>query len=330
MRRVLVPLDGSQLAETVLPDALRLAGEGGELILIRDASWTHVDTPLEEYSEWHAIQESERYLGSMAQRLEKEGVRATAYRLTASDVAEAIDDAASFLKVDFVACTTHGRGPLGRLLFGGIVWKALAESRLPILLCHPEEESSERTDSRDGQGSSQAMNTHALTVSDERPPNTDTRRRILVPLDGSPFGETAIPTARQLGAEWKASLYLARVVADPSIPDSLFAGSDETQGEFSRAQAYLSRVSKGLDLDVYTEVFSGDPVDRLVNAVGNWGITDIVMSTHGRTGLKRVVLGSVADDLIQRGHRPTIVVPPLAGESKTNAKESVSRCVRVG
>jgi nucleotide-binding universal stress UspA family protein len=329
MRRVLVPLDGSHLAETVLPDALRLAGQGGELILIRDASWTHVDTPLEEYSEWHAIQESERYLGSMARRLEKEGVRTTAYRLTASDVAEAIDDAASFLKVDLVACATHGRGPLGRLLFGGIVWKALTESRLPILLCHPEEESSERTYSKDGQSSRQDINSHALTVSGEGPPKADARRRILVPLDGSPFGETAIPTAKQLAAEWKASLYLARVVPDPSIPDSLFGGSGETQGELIEAQAYLSRVSKGLDADLHTDVFSGDTVDRLVSAVGDWGITDIVMSTHGRTGLKRVVLGSIADDLVQRGHRPTIVVPPLAVESKTDAKESVSRCVRV-
>jgi nucleotide-binding universal stress UspA family protein len=56
-------------------------------------------------------------------------------------------------------------------------------------------------------------------------------------------------------------------------------------------------------------------MEALIEAVDDWGITDVVMASHGRTGLARVILGSVADELIQRLHLPIIVIPALAAQA---------------
>ena len=66
---------------------------------------------------------------------------------------------------------------------------------------------------------------------------------------------------------------------------------------------------------VYTHVLNGSPRDELATAASTWDITDIVISSHGRTGLPRVIVGSVADALIHRLELPIIVVPALATES---------------
>lgn len=323
MRRVLVPLDGSRLAETILPDALRIAGPEGELILVRDAGWAHVNEHLEEYGEWHAIEETERYLASTVAGLEAVGRRATAYRLTASDIAAAIDNSASYLDVDMVACATHGRGPLGRLLFGGIVWKALAESHLPILLRHSGEDQREEPASKEvsGEVDVSARSTAVLPCGVRE--SEEMQRRIMLPLDGSRFAEAAIPMAEALASEWKESLYLVRVVPAPSITDSLFGGRGEVRDEIANARAYLGDVGGRLTGDVHIDVFTGSPVDRLVDAVADRGITDIVMTSHGRTGLTRVLFGSVTDELIQRVRCPTVVIPPLATEPASQVAETV-------
>lgn len=62
----------------------------------------------------------------------------------------------------------------------------------------------------------------------------------------------------------------------------------------------------------HRRVLTGSTVDALTAAIGEWSITDIVMTNHGRTGLARVMLRSVADTLIYRLHCPIIVIPPLA------------------
>jgi nucleotide-binding universal stress UspA family protein len=79
--------------------------------------------------------------------------------------------------------------------------------------------------------------------------------------------------------------------------------------------AYLRQMADGLEGPVEVSVLAGPVVDRLVAAVDQWGISEVVMTSHGRTGLARVILGSVADGLIERLHCPIMVVPPLALEA---------------
>jgi nucleotide-binding universal stress UspA family protein len=141
----------------------------------------------------------------------------------------------------------------------------------------------------------------------------------MVPLDGSALAEKALPLAHELAAEWAASIWLVHVISQ--YPVSGFPRTEIDRealtDEVARlsSQRYLDHVASGLGGDVYTHVLGGSPRDELATAASTWDITDIVISSHGRTGLPRVIVGSVADALIHHLELPIIVVPALATES---------------
>jgi nucleotide-binding universal stress UspA family protein len=279
MRRVLVPLDGSKLAEAIFPDALRLAGPGGGLILVREAR-----TP-------EAVAAAEKYLAELADIMKKVGIPTRVELLTVPDAAQAIDEAAETLGADMIAFATHGRGPMGRLFRGGIAWRATAQSSVPVLLRHPKEDSPFQS----------------------VPPGA---RRIMVPLDGSAYAEKALPLADELALQWEASLWLVQVVPNRFAYAAAYADAQAFQelcdGEAKEARCYLDRIATALTGEVHTRVSLGTIVDCLVGSVDALGITDVVMASHGRTGLPRVIVGSVADALVHNLHCPVIVVPALA------------------
>lgn len=296
MRRVLVPVDGTELSASILPDARRLAGADGTLILVRDAgAVTYSSTTLVGLSE---MQEAETELEALAEQLRGEGVKAEAHTLVLVNAADAIDTAATVYGADMVACATHGRTFMGRILRGGVAWKALAHSPVPILLRH---------------------------VSETQTEPADGRRHILVPLDGSTYSERALPLARQLAAEWNADLLLVQVIVPPPTPTTPYMTvSADWRGlteERQVASRYLNRLADDAP-NIQTLVRVGDVGDHLMEVVETRGITDVVMASHGRTGLSRMILGSVTDELIHRLHCPVIVVPSLVGASKTEQQSN--------
>ena len=104
MRRGLVPVDGTELSASILPDARRLAGADGTLILVRDAgAVTYSSTTLVGLSE---MQEAETELEALAEQLRGEGVKAEAHTLVLVNAADAIDTAATVYGADMVACAT--------------------------------------------------------------------------------------------------------------------------------------------------------------------------------------------------------------------------------
>ncbi len=121
-------------------------------------------------------------------------------------------------------------------------------------------------------------------------------------------------------AEWKAALWLVRVVSDSVTTQPAGMATmgveatqyDDDTDDVQAAHTYLDRISRDLPGDIQRRVLSGPAADALAAAVDEWSITAIVMTSHGRTGLARVILGSVADTLIHRLHCPIVVIPPLA------------------
>src|SRR5260370_32845551 len=107
MRRILVPLDGSALAESILPDALRLASPDGELVLIRDVSQREIDDPTGKFSERAAFDEAKDYLENLAHKLHSDGVAVRAQTMVMGNPSAAIDEAIRLVKPDMVACATH-------------------------------------------------------------------------------------------------------------------------------------------------------------------------------------------------------------------------------
>lgn len=295
MRRILVPLDGSELAASIIPDALRVAGPGGKLVLTRVVSRESVE------SEHRAVEVSDDYLNSVAHSLRSEGVGVQTKTLVNDNVAHGIDEAITTFGITMVACATRGRSTLYRLVRGSIAWSALARSTVPVLLRHGGD---------------------AREVADHQDVNLP--RRILVPLDGSLRAEKALPLAQELASEWQASLWLTQVVSDAlmlSGESPIVVGIGQYQpADLSKlypdtkraAQDYLAQVAKRIGGEIHAEAFTGPPVYTLTALVHEWLITDVVVASHGQSALTQFLLGGVAYELVHHLRCAVIVIPAAA------------------
>ena len=292
MKRVLVPLDGSRLATKILPDARRVAGSDGEIVLMHDINHPTYDSAERAYSTRKPADAAQAYLDAQAADLREDGAHVQVQTVVLNDVSLSIDEAARVFKADLIACATHGRGPVGRLVHGGVAWRALAHSAIPVMLRHFEDDAPTDAGVLLGQ------------------------RRILVPLDRSPLAETAIPLATELARAWHAPIFLIYVV--PQVRASgnpygyIYITPSTYEADKQEAQQYLDQIAEQQPVEVHTRVIVGGVIDSLVDAVEHLSITDIVMASHGRTGLPRVVMGSVADALVHRLTCPIIIIPALA------------------
>ena len=276
MRRVLVPLDGSEFALSIIPDARKYAGSNGTLVLIRDVpvlanAFVGFDSRAAVYAEEAGVETARHYLEEQADILREQGVDVEV--ATYSGIAaSAIDESAGDFHVDLIALATHARHGLGRMIWGSVGWQALVHSPVPVLFRH------------DGHRGPRSL------------------PRILVPVDGSELAEQALSITRDLMAEWQASLYIVQVIKH----------RDASSEEIDRVRSYLDRVGGDIRGNVHTAILRGDVVEAIAKVADEWSITDVVTTSHGRTGLSRVILGSVADGLIRRLSLPVLVVPALA------------------
>lgn len=134
--RVLVPLDGSPLAEMALPKALELLSDSpsATLILLRAAHATSLPGIDPTEAQAAVVREAESYLDAIAARLEARGVARIVRSVWYSTAAKAIVEAADVRRADVIVMSTHGRSGLGRLLLGSVAESVLRGTRTPILL----------------------------------------------------------------------------------------------------------------------------------------------------------------------------------------------------
>jgi nucleotide-binding universal stress UspA family protein len=157
--------------------------------------------------------------------------------------------------------------------------------------------------------------------------------RILVPLDGSAFAESALPAALDLARAMRAELHLVQVHEYLLPVAEMFAGDDTDptadatgaaadaelqeqvrQQELARLDGLADECARRVGLRARTELLEGPVVPTLADYVAEAGITTVVMTTHGRGGLNRVWLGSVADALVREVSVPVLLLrPPQAG-----------------
>ncbi len=302
MSTVLVPLDETAFAESVLPDAEHLAGPGGRLLFVyvapRDGQASDV----------------ERYLSNEAQLLKARGFQADIKVLVGGDIPRAIDEGVTALGAEMAAVATHGTAHGARLKRSSIAWKTLAHSPVPILFHH-----------------AQSAQVRDLDESDPQPVI------IMVPLDGSARAERALPVAAALAVQWQGSLLLVQIgsrsagsrshpnqipehVTVPATDlDIIHVDDDPTGGE-----AYLERIAQDQRVPVQTALKYGKPGEALARLANEHAVTHVVMTSHGRTGLSRVIAGDVAADLIERLSVPVIVVPSLAEQAKQQSPSELA------
>jgi nucleotide-binding universal stress UspA family protein len=167
------------------------------------------------------------------------------------------------------------------------------------------------------------------------------RRSILTPLDGSEISEAALPWAVKLAQDRGLALVLARVVEYPQMSSEVWGPSAATTDlyeqvltyEQEQATQYLAELRERLSetgLPVQTVVQTGSPVVALLDLVDQIGADTIVMASHGRSGLKRLVLGSVADEVARSVDRPVFLVSARAAARSVAGRALVGEVMTPG
>ena len=139
LAKILVPLDGSTLAESALTKAVVLAKEarGASIVLLRatEASAIAGADPIE--AQVAVVKEAEEYLETVAARVRAEGVKDVSTSVWYGPAAPAIVEAADMTRPDIIVMSTHGRSGLGRLLLGSVAESVLRATHIPLLLMRP-------------------------------------------------------------------------------------------------------------------------------------------------------------------------------------------------
>lgn len=297
MERILVPLDGSGLAEGAIPIAARLGHACGAAITL-----LHViekDAPASIHGEPHlaSVAAAEAYLTALAPRLAASGgaVERHVHEVPVGDVARSIADHANETGSDLVIVSTHGAGDLRRGLWGSIAQRVLQLSRRPVLLV--------RTPT-------------APPVLAPFAPKT-----IMVPLDGTVAAEAALPLAGRLARALGAQLRLVMVV--PTLSTGTGPGQQRAtflpgttrallEVEEGQAAGYLQGLVESVEsagVPCVAEIRRGAPVAELAADAAEHGDGLVVAATHGRAGLQAIWSTSVANRLLKRTNAPILLVP---------------------
>ena len=281
--KILVPLDGSHVSEQILPYARLFADAYGipvELLRIADLDARPPFGPAETSGQYLKKIAAENFSGSACTTAEV-GAPATV-----------IVDRAKTDPSCLIAMATHGISGARRWLLGSVTSKVVQTAANPLLLIRP-------THTPD-----------ALT-----PVRMD---QIFVPLDGSGLAEKALPHALALTKRLNLEIQLLRIYSLPMnayvVADGVIAqGPGQYREEFARqAQDYLDGKVAGLRADGFKRVVAiaieGDAAGEIIDLASKTPNSSIAMSTHGRSGIGRWVLGSVAEKIIQHAHNPVLLI----------------------
>lgn len=195
------------------------------------------------------------------------------------DAAEELLRAAHEIGAELIVLGTHGRSGLDRLLAGSVAETVLRRAECPVL----------------------AYRTRAVAAEEE--PETDKLRLVLHPTDFSEAAKPALQVARSLAQDEGAMLLLLRVV-----PPNHSADLEHDWEALQETRSHLVGGGPGGSSPVEVRLVEGDPAAEIQRTAGEVGAGLIVMGTHGRTGLPRLLMGSVAETVVREAACPTLVV----------------------
>ena len=295
INNILIPLDGSHLAETVLPLASMLANlSHARLILF------HVieqNPPDKVHGEHHLANQGEAsaYLTQVTQSLPADfKVDQHVHGSGEKDVAHSIVDHCKEMSVDLIVMCAHGQSGLQSRIFGNIAQKVLSIGVVPVLLLSPEK---------------------------DRRIEASNCQCILVPLDGDPDHEAGLDMAVELSHICQAKLHLVMVIHELStLPGEQAASAVMLPNVTSalldldceEAELYLVELMGKLidkDIPVTGEVQRGDPARQIARSVRDVSADMIVLGTHSKTAMGAFWSGSVTPKIATQTHLPLLLVP---------------------
>lgn len=283
---ILVPLDGSAFGEDVLPTALMLADQlkaGLHLVHIHESIMlvyaNHLvigqiptlNTPLDD----QCRADEQTYLDRLAEQLRGAGITVSTTMLT-GPVGDTIGTAAAADML--IVMSTHARIGLNRTVLGSLADELIRHSATPVLLVHV-----------------QPADMPDLPV----PPIN----HVLIALDGSALSGQIVPVAELVGGTFQAEFTLLHVL-----------DQDSTSSQRAAMQNYLTAIATKFASDpacVHTVMVTADhPANAVVDYARQHNADLIALATHGRSGLSRLVFGSVADRIIHAADRPVLIYRP--------------------
>ena len=309
MKRILVPLDGSKLSEEALAPALALAVRHGAAVELVHAvpDLGRVDASRAEaevtFKSWLVDEEARgsAHLEEVRSRFSPAaGVKVSTHVLVSIGlVAESILELADKLAVDLVVLTTHGRGRWDRFWLGSVADRMLRTAKVPLLLLRASEEKGRAF------------------------PASGSPAHTLVPLDGTPEAERVLDVLQLVCDPKGGRITLISVLPrfatlvtpyPPEVP--MDVGADPERAV--QLEAYLASVKDQLGSwrkgPVEHRLVRDDDVARsLLKLAESEGADLIALSTHGREGLDRLVLGSVADKVIRGSGTAVLAVRRTEG-----------------
>ena len=304
---VVVPLDGSRLAEGVLPHVVEVTrGRGSRIHLLsvvasaRGGSGEVNDSVANGRARPNG--EMAAYLQGIAAQLEP-ATAEVQVEIRSGRQADEILSFAAEVDADLIAMSTHGRSGIGRWVFGSVADRILRRSRCPVLLV------------RAGHTPRQAH-----------------YQRILVPLDGSELAEQVLPYIKALVTQGtprsETTVYLVSVLTTglgdrtmallTSYPPGLQLATPALQYAQAQLLSYLRSVAAVLrdqGAVVRVDVLQGSPAEEVIAYAAEKEVDLIGMTTHGFSGLSRWVYGNVAAKVLQGGSRPVLLVRPVTEET---------------
>jgi nucleotide-binding universal stress UspA family protein len=284
---ILVPVDGSPLAEAALPIAFAIAKRaGGTVELAMVYAETFPPQP---------IALAQQYLDDLTSRMRQRMGDSVSSVLLEGPVAPTLVKHTEKRGSDIVVMTTHGRGGLERAWMGSVADQLIRTIDIPLIIVRPREDGS---------------------VPEFAP------GEILVALDGSTLAERALRPAAALARLWDAEMSLLQIIqplpqgGEPALP--LPAGyvaeltriSREVASEYLSVHAEHLRRS-GIRASSLAMAGTAGVAQTLIEVASPTRIGLLALATHGRGGLRRIVLGSVTDKVVRGAQVPVLVTPAV-------------------
>ena len=307
IRSILVPLDGSTFGEHALPLAMSMARRlDATLNLIHvhsllDATYAELqvfDNTLDQ-----ELRGKEReYLHAIQKQVQDRLSIPVTIRNVDGEIASVIREQADSLRANWVVMTTHARGPIGRFWLGSVTDELVRSLSISLVAVHPQD--------------------HPPDLAKEQ-----AIQHMLIPLDGTPLAEQILEPALTLGKAMNADYTLLRVVtpvypvtlpAEPaifgSVATDIMDRVEKMHTELRKeATEYLDKIAQRLrseNLKVHTRVVVEEQPGVAILDSAKAPVDMIAIETHGRGGLSRLLLGSVADKVIRGSKLPILVHKP--------------------
>jgi nucleotide-binding universal stress UspA family protein len=307
LSRILVPLDGSSLAEAVLSQVVELAAlRRSEILLLRVAlaHTFHGVDPVE--AQVRAVEEAQAYLAGIEPGLSAQGL-AIKSAVRYGHAAEEILDHARVAGADLIAMSTHGRSGFRRWVLGSVAETVARHSPIPVLLLRGKAAAFAAEEKAESPGSFPAPPLNVAT--------TVRIRHILCPVALAPTARGVLECAGVLAQRFGADLTVLHAIYDPlditasHIPhppleqlrgEMIRVAEERLRGEMEETLGAVPRVSLA--------VVAGSPSQQIIRFARAHDVDLIVLGSTGQTGLDRLIMGNTAEQVVRTASCPVFTV----------------------